>query len=161
MAKEIERKFLVRDARWKDNAAAGTRLVQAYVAVMDDRNVRVRLYEDGRAKLTMKAGRSGMTRDEVEFAVPANEARELLELSIGNVIEKVRYEIPFEGFLWEIDVYEGNLAGLVVAEVELQSEDQQPAIPPWIGLELTGDSAYSNQSLALYGLPEIRTHARV
>ncbi len=161
MAKEIERKFLVRDARWKEQAGAGTKLVQAYVAVMDDRNVRVRLYEDGRAKLTLKAGRSGMTRDEVEFAVPTHEARELLQLAIGNVIEKIRYEILYEGFVWEIDVYEGDLDGLVVAEVELGSEDENPAIPPWVGTELTGDTAYSNQSLSLYGLPEIRIHARV
>ncbi|MCO6184955.1 CYTH domain-containing protein [Rhizobium sp. L1K21] len=161
MAKEIERKFLVRDARWKDKAGPGSKLTQAYVAVMDDRNVRIRLSQDGSAKLTMKAGRAGLTRDEVEFSVPANEARELLELSIGNVIEKVRYVVPYEGFLWEIDVYEGDLDGLVVAEVELESENDDPAIPAWVGMELTGDAAYSNQSLALYGLPEIRAHARV
>ena len=160
MPKEIERKFLVKDGRWRETAGQGVKLIQAYVAVMDDRNVRVRLYEDGRAKLTMKAGRAGLSRDEVEFAVPAEEARELLDLAIGNRIEKVRYEIPHAGFVWEIDVYEGALAGLTVAEVELNSEDDQPAIPAWVGRELTGDQAYSNQSLALYGLPEIRTHAR-
>lgn len=161
MAEEIERKFLVRDERWRNEADGGTKLLQAYVAVMDDRNVRIRLYEDGRAKLTMKAGRSGMTREEVEFAVPEHQAREMLSLAIGNVIEKVRYLVSYKGFVWEIDVYEGELAGLVVAEVEMNSEDDHPAIPPWVGHELTGDPAYSNQSLAFYGLPEVRAHARV
>ncbi len=161
MAKEIERKFLVRNASWKESATGGTKLVQAYVATMEDRNVRVRLYEDGRAKLTVKAGRNGMTRDEVEFAVPLHEAKELLELAIGNVIEKIRYEVPFKGFIWEVDVYQGALAGLVVAEVELRSELENPAIPAWVGTELTGNNAYSNQALALYGVPKLRAHAGV
>ncbi len=158
MAKEIERKFLVQSDRWKSFAGVGVELTQAYISTMEDRNVRIRLYEDGRAKLTIKTGKSGLVRDEVEFAVPFEQAQELLTLAIGNIIEKTRFEVPYEGFTWEIDVYRGSLAGLVVAEVELQNEDQRPAIPSWISAELTGDESYSNQSLALYGLPAIRNY---
>lgn len=154
MAKEIERKFLVRSNDWKPKASKGSMIEQAYIMVMDGRNMRIRIRDRDRATLTIKSGGKGMTRDEFEFDVPVQKARELLVLKIGNIIEKTRYKVKHAGFTWEIDVYDGALKGLTVAEVELNSEKEKPEIPGWIGEELTGNSAYSNQTLALSGLPE-------
>jgi CYTH domain-containing protein len=153
MAKEIERKFLVRDDRWKSDAGQGSRIRQAYILAMDGRNMRVRVRDNRKATLTIKAGGHGLTRDEFEFDVPVDEALPLFQLKLGNLIEKTRYKIKYARHVWEVDVYSGALAGLVVAEVEMKSEKERPEIPDWIGPELTGNPAYSNQALALSGLP--------
>ncbi len=153
MAKEIERKFLVRDDRWKAGADKGSRIRQAYILAMDGRNMRVRVRDNRKATLTIKAGGHGMTRDEFEFDVPVDEALPLFQLKLGNLIEKTRYKVKIAKHVWEIDVYSGALEGLIVAEVEMKSEKESPQIPEWIGSELTGNPAYSNQALALSGLP--------
>lgn len=158
MAKEIERKFLVTSDGWKASAGKGSRIEQAYLMAMDGRNMRVRVRDRDRATLTIKAGR-GMTRDEFEFDIPVKEALPLFSIKLGNLIEKTRYKIKYAGYVWEVDVFSGPLAGLVVAEVEMESEDEKPAIPDWVGAELTGNSAYSNQALALSGLPKDKVHA--
>ena len=155
MAKEIERKFLVRDESWKRTASEGSKIRQAYIMAMDGRNMRVRVRDSKRATLTIKAGGHGLTREEFEFDVPVKEAMPLFALKIGNLIEKTRYKVKHARHVWEIDVYGGALAGLIVAEVEMESETENPEIPGWVGPELTGNSAYSNQSLALKGLPEV------
>jgi adenylate cyclase len=158
MAKEIERKFLVSGDGWKADARKDAQIEQAYVMAMKARNMRVRIRDGRRATLTIKSGDHGISRDEFEFDVPVSEARPLFALKIGNKVEKTRYKVLYKGFTWEIDVYKGDLAGLVVAEVEMKSEKETPAIPNWVGEELTGNAAYSNQSLALSGLPESVTH---
>ena len=159
MAKEIERKFLVDNDSWKASAGKGCLIEQAYILAMDKRNMRVRVSGKRRATLTIKSGGHGISRDEFEFDVPVKEARPLFNLKLGNKIEKTRYKVKHEGFVWEIDVYSGDLAGLVVAEVEMKSVKEKPDIPAWIGTELTGNPAYSNQALALSGLPEGALHA--
>jgi CYTH domain-containing protein len=153
MAKEIERKFLVSSGHWRNDADAGTDLRQAYVVTMEDRSVRVRILSGERAKLTVKIGKSALVRDEFEYDLPLADALDLLSQAVGRVIEKTRYRVPVGDFLWEIDVYRGELSGLVVAEVEMASVDDDPALPFWIGREVTGDRRYSNQFLALDGMP--------
>ena len=153
MAKEIERKFLVSSGNWRDDADAGMDLRQAYVVTMEDRSARVRILAGERAKLTIKIGKSAVVRDEFEYDLPLADGLELLTQAVGLVIEKTRYRVPVSDFLWEIDVYRGELSGLVVAEVEMASVDDHPALPAWIGREVTGDRRYSNQYLALDGLP--------
>lgn len=158
MAKEIERKFLVRSDVWRKEATSSAELIQGYVAIGDDRSVRVRLFDRKTAKLTVKIGRKLLARDEYEYEIPVSDAEELIKASIGTVIEKVRYNVPRNGLVWEIDVFRGSYQGLVVAEVELISEDEKPPIPVWIGREVTGDRRYSNMVMAMEGLPRELLH---
>jgi adenylate cyclase len=158
MAKEIERKFLVSGEGWKSSSGKGSRIEQAYILAMDGRNMRVRVKDRKKATLTIKAG-NGITRDEFEFEVPVKEALPLFEMKLGNLIEKTRYKIKHAGYVWEVDVYSGPLSGLIVAEVEMKSESENPALPDWVGKELTGNTTYSNQALALNGLPLVTLHA--
>ncbi len=148
MAKEIERKFLVRGEAWRSAVESKSVLKQGYVASMDDRSVRIRILDEKTARLTMKIGRSTLTRDEFEYEIPVSDAEELLENAIGIVIEKTRYRVPYEGFIWEVDVFGGAHRGLVIAEVEMQAETDNPPLPAWLGREVTGDFRYSNQALA-------------
>lgn len=148
MAKEIERKFLVASDDWRSAADGGTCFLQAYIVTMDDRSVRIRLMDDKRAKLTIKIGTGSMTRDEFEYEIPVAEARDMMSLAVGLIIEKTRYEVKHHGFVWEVDVYGGAHDGLVVAEVELSDESDTPELPSWLGAEVTGDPQYSNQYLS-------------
>ncbi|OCP15199.1 CYTH domain-containing protein [Ensifer sp. LC163] len=154
MAKEIERKFLVASGGWREHADKGTQLQQAYVVTMDDRSVRVRIHGDKWARLTIKIGKSALVRNEYEYDLPMDDAGEMLTQAVGIVIEKRRYRVPHKGFTWEVDVYEGALKGLVIAEVEMKRETDLPALPDWLGREITGDRRYSNQALATDGLVE-------
>jgi len=158
MAKEIERKFLVASDGWRDEADGGTNLLQAYIVTMDDRSARVRLMNDTRAKLTIKIGNGSMTRDEFEYDIPVEDAKELMPKAIGLVIEKTRYKVTHGGFVWEVDVYGGAHDGLVIAEVELSAEGDTPALPAWLGAEVTGDPRYSNQFLATKALASKNDH---
>jgi len=150
MPKEIERKFLVVDDGWRKEAGSGRRFEQAIVFSSGDRTVRIRLVDGRKASLTMKIGIDGsaMSRHEFEYSVPVSDAEELLDLAHGNRISKTRYEVVRGEHVWEIDVYDGKLDGLTVAEVEMKSEDDKPPLPSWLGKELTGDNRYSNQALA-------------
>lgn len=154
MAKEIERKFIVESDAWRAAAGASKAIVQAYVAIDGDTSVRVRILGGAEARLTLKSGFSGMTRDEFEYPIPLADAHELVAVSHGRLIEKTRHIVTLDGFDWEVDVFEGALAGLVVAEVELASEDDEPILPPWLGREVTGDPAWTNAMLATNGRPE-------
>ncbi|MDH4442358.1 MAG: CYTH domain-containing protein [Rhizobium sp.] len=159
MAKEIERKFLVRNDGWKIGVTSRTRIRQAYIAAEHDRSVRIRTRNDETAQLTMKFGTGVLTRDEFEYEIPHEDALEMIEFATGNVIEKTRYTVDFEGFTWEIDVFEGAYRGLVIAEVEMGSETDDPALPAWLGREVTGDKRYSNQALATQRLRPELVHA--
>ncbi|QRM53145.1 CYTH domain-containing protein [Sinorhizobium sp. BG8] len=158
MAKEIERKFLVSGSRWRQTADAGVRIRQSYIITTDDRSVRVRTYGDGRAQLTIKIGQSALVRDEYEFDIDPDEARDMMRQAIGTIIEKTRYKVRHGSHVWEIDVYGGIHTGLVIAEVELASIHDDPDLPPWVGREVTGESRYSNQVMAL-GQSAGLTHA--
>jgi adenylate cyclase len=149
MAKEIERKFLVRDDRWRDSVSKVVHLRQAYIATMPERNVRVRLTNHDVATVTIKLGRS-LVRDEFEYAITVPDAEELIGAALGLVIEKWRHIVPYKGFLWEVDVFEGAHAGLIIAEVEMRTTNDNPELPDWIGKEVTGEFRYSNQALATH-----------
>ena len=154
MAKEIERKFLVKDDGWRAEAVSASTFIQAYVAAQEDRSLRVRLIDDRRAPLTIKIGRQLISRDEFEYDIPVEDSRELIGSALGIVLEKTRHEVEHEGFTWEVDVYAGAYQGLVVAEVEMEHEDQQPPLPSWIGPEVTGDRRFSNLVMATEDLSE-------
>ncbi|MBC7284846.1 CYTH domain-containing protein [Hoeflea sp.] len=154
MAKEIERKFLVAGNAWRDAAQSSRTLLQAYLAIDGETSARVRILDGEEAWLTVKLGVSEMTRDEFEYPVPLDDARTMVEASRGRVIEKTRHIIKSDGYVWEVDVFEGALAGLVMAEVEMGAEDETPALPSWLGREVTGDPAWTNAALATEGWPE-------
>jgi adenylate cyclase len=142
---EIERKFLVKGDSWRAGAT-GTRYRQGYLSNDKQRNVRVRI-GGGKAFLTVKGISRGASRDEFEYEVPIPDAEALLNLCLRPLIEKVRYRVEFGGMTWEIDEFEGDNRGLVLAEVELPSEDHPLALPPWADQEVTHDPRYFNSSL--------------
>ena len=153
MAAEIERKFLVRSDGWKREADGGTRIRQAYLAATDACSVRVRIKDETQAFVTIKSARPGSSRDEFEYAVPVEDARAMLKLRTGDVIEKTRYRVPADELCWEIDVFSGARTGLIVAEIELPDEGAAFDRPDWLGADVTEDKRYYNASLALKGLP--------
>jgi adenylate cyclase len=110
--------------------------------------VRVRIAGD-EAWLTIKGPARGLRRSEFEYAIAAADARQMLDtLAVGEPVEKTRYCLDYQGYLWELDVFEGRNAGLVVAEVELDDPAESPPLPPWLGREVTGDPRYLNARLA-------------
>jgi adenylate cyclase len=146
MAQEIERKFLVTSDLWQ-SGVTGLRMSQGYLSNDPERTVRVRIGGE-KAWLTIKGRSEGISRLEFEYEIPVSDAAELLGLCLPTVIDKTRYEVNFEGHLWEVDVFHGDNTGLVVAEVELENENISPAIPPWIGAEVSGDARYFNSRLS-------------
>jgi adenylate cyclase len=146
MAKEIERKFLVKDDAWR-SLAKGTMYRQGYLNSAKERTVRIRTVGD-KAFLTVKGLTVGATRSEYEYEIAFDECNAMLDtLAEKPLIEKKRYKIPAGSLTWEIDEFFGDNAGLIVAEVELQSEDQKFDKPDWIGAEVTGDPRYFNSNL--------------
>jgi adenylate cyclase len=149
MGQEIERKFLVTGDGWRAGASPGADIRQGYMAVGPPVAVRVRL-SDGAAILNIKKATLAITRSEYEYPIPASDAEEFLAgLCQGAVIEKTRYKVPGDAVTWEVDVFHGANEGLVVAEVELASENQAFARPAWLGPEVSGDPRYLNTSLCL------------
>ena len=145
MGQEIERKFLVRGEDWKRLGSA-TAMRQGYLSTDPERTVRVRVEGDG-AVLTIKGKSVGAVRGEWEYAIPKTDAEELLALCPRPLVEKSRYRIEHAGMLWEVDEFHGDNAGLVVAEIELQSEDQPFDKPHWVAEEVTHDARYYNANL--------------
>lgn len=145
MALEIERKFLVIGTQWR--TGTGTPLVQGYLNRDPQRTVRIRV-AGTQAFITVKGLSRGAQRAEFEYEIPVTDAHQLLTLCLEPTIEKIRYHVPFEGFIWDVDEFGGVNSGLVVAEIELQSVDQPFARPPWLGEEVTHDRRYFNSSLA-------------
>jgi len=143
---EIERKFLVRGDDWM-TLGEPVFFKQGYLSSHKDRVVRVRI-EGERAVMTIKGANKGAMRGEWEYEIPVADAAELLDgLCEQPLIEKYRRRITFAGNVWEVDEFLGANAGLVVAEIELQSEDQQFDKPDWVGEEVTDDLRYFNSSL--------------
>lgn len=145
MGVEIERKFLVQGEGWRQGA--GQRLVQGYLNRDKARTVRVRMAGE-QAFLTIKGVSVGATRAEFEYPIPVADAQALLALCDGPLVDKTRYRIPLGGVVWEVDEFAGENAGLVVAEVELPSEDTDFPRPDWLGAEVTQDPRYFNSNLA-------------
>jgi len=147
MPYEIERKFLVRDESWRASACPALTVQQAYLA-SNSNTTRIRIIDDARAFLTIKSAVSGIRRLEFEYKIPLDDAAALLELRESGLINKLRYRLPWNGLTWEIDVFQGDNHGLVIAEIELPHEHQAFTRPDWLGREVTSDRRYSNASLA-------------
>ncbi len=146
MAREIERKFTVDMKKWHPDGA-GIQVRQGYIPASGRTSVRVRVTGD-RAWLTIKGETVGPARDEFEYSIPPADAHQMLEtLCARPFIEKTRYFTEYAGAAWEVDVFEGENAGLVVAEIELAHEDQAFEKPPWVLMEVTDDPGYYNVNL--------------
>jgi adenylate cyclase len=145
MGTEIERKFLLRDDSWR--GGQGQLMRQGYLSAGEGITVRVRI-AGPRAWLTVKGPAAGAGRAEFEYPIPLADAEDMLgTLCRGPLVEKRRYEISYQGLTWEVDEFLGDNAGLLVAEVELESATQSVPLPPWVGEEVTGDPRYYNSSL--------------
>jgi CYTH domain-containing protein len=145
MAKEIERKYLLKNDSWR-GLAEGIHYRQGYLSSVKERTVRVRTIQD-QGFLTIKGITKGVTRVEYEYPVPFDDAVELLDLCERPIIDKKRYKVAVDGLTWEIDEFFGENQGLVVAEVELTSEDQSFEKPSWVGEEVSSDPRYYNANL--------------
>ena len=142
MALEIERKFLVAHDGWKTSVTRSARIRDGLISILNGRKTRVRII-DGHATLTVKGEHMRSVRTEFEYAIPVSDAEEmLLTMCDDRVLGKTRYYASHGGLTWEIDVYEGLLEGVVMAEVELDREDRVLELPDWVGTEVTGNVNY-------------------
>ena len=146
MGIEIERKLLVVEEKLPP-LTNGIKIKQGYISNIPERNVRIRT-KGQRAFLTIKTKGEGIRRAEFEYEVPMKDALELLGICEGKIIDKTRYLLDAEGVVWEIDIFHGEHDGLIIAEVELESEDQEVELPEWLGQEVSTDPRYFNASLA-------------
>jgi adenylate cyclase len=148
MGIEVERKFLVSDESWRDAVTSSTRIVQGYIAQTGSATVRVRVRGD-KGFLTIKGLSVGVSRSEFEYEVPVADALAMLdELAQGPVIDKVRHLVTVGAHVWEVDVFAGDNAPLVMAEVELADSAQAFVRPDWAGVEVSDDQRYFNVNLA-------------
>ena len=146
MPTEIERKFLVIGDEWR-SLAAGVDYRQGYISAVEGRVVRVRVAGD-QGYLTIKGPSQGIARSEFEYAIPVDDALEMLRtLCEPPLIEKQRYKIEWSGLTWEIDEFAGDNQGLILAEVELEDANQAIELPPWIGEDVSSDPRYYNSNL--------------
>ena len=154
MAVEIERKFLVKKDVWKDiYKPKPSHLKQAYILEEDQKVVRIRI-KGKNAFLTIKNKGRGISRLEFEYQIPIHDAVSLIQTMGGPTIEKERVEILFAGKCWEVDVFSGSNQGLILAEIELTSEDERFQKPEWIGQEVSQDARYFNVNLQKYPFSE-------
>ena len=149
MPLEIERKFLV-DAKKvvKLKLTGGERISQGYLSTEPNKIVRVRIKKN-RGFLTIKSANIGIVRQEFEYEIPVNDAEEILKLCAPNILKKVRYKVDYAGHVWEVDIFEGKHAGLIMAEVEINSLDEYVKIPDWVGEEVSNNPKYFNSNLVL------------
>jgi adenylate cyclase len=148
MAYEIERKFLVRDESWRMSAERPVSIRQAYLARTGAMSLRVRIKDETDATLTVKSAGAEIRRLEFEYEIPVADAKALFDLREGEPVAKLRFRLYWQGHRWEIDVFEGENKGLVIAEIELSDEDKPFERPPWLGEEVSADPRYSNAGLA-------------
>lgn len=148
MAQEIERKFLVSSDGWRASVRSSSLVRQGYLSSNAKATVRVRSYDDERAVLTLKGRATGLVRAEYEYAIPIEDARDLLAMAEPHVLEKRRYLVGHDGMTWEVDVFEGRHQGLVLAEIELERADQAVNLPDWVGEEVSEDERYFNATLS-------------
>jgi adenylate cyclase len=147
MAREIERKYLLKNDQWRSLIDASVHFHQGYLNRIETCSVRVRI-EGDKAKLNIKSAEIGLSRDEYEYDIPMEDATKMLAtLCVGPTLEKVRHFVRLDGFVWEIDEFLGANKGLIVAEVELADESTKVALPDWIGDEVTQDIRYYNVNL--------------
>ena len=146
MSTEIERKFLLKGDAWR-KLGEGTHYRQGYLSRIKERTVRVRTIHD-KGFLTIKGITVGATRVEYEYEIPKDECSAMIDdLAEKPILEKKRYKVEHQGFIWEIDEFFGENTGLIVAEIELESENQKFEKPEWVGDEVSGDPRYFNSNL--------------
>lgn len=148
MATEIERKYLLSNAVWRDEAFDSRFFKQFYLIRPNHVSIRIRIIDDVLAKLTIKSGQRGLSRDEFEYEIPVSDAVEMIAFRKGAIVEKTRYRVRRGDVIWEIDAFSGENDGLIVAEVELDHEDQSIDLPDWVGAEVTGEPRYYNANLS-------------
>jgi adenylate cyclase len=149
MGVEIERKFLVDHDKWHQvDKPKGMVIRQGYMLKDDIKTIRIRVRDD-QGYITIKGKTHGISRSEYEYAIPLKDGNELLATFCAAVIDKIRYNITFAGNLWEVDVFEGDNKGLIVAEIELDSENEVFDLPDWIAKEVTDDARYFNSNLSV------------
>ncbi len=150
MSREIEHKFLVDVARWDPGDIVPLEIRQGYLSTAAGRVVRVRVAGDA-AWVTIKGVDRGIERAEYEYPIPPGDAREILErICVKPIIAKRRYRVPYHGKTWDVDVFEGDNAGLTIAEIELDAVDEAFDRPPWLGEDVSGDTRYRNASLVAH-----------
>lgn len=147
MPQEIERKFLLKNDKWRSLVRESRTLRQGYLCGNTRASVRVRI-DGGQANLNIKSATLGVERLEFEYSIPSEQALVLLTELSGEVIEKTRHEVRYGAHLWEIDEFAGENAGLIVAEIELEDADETFARPDWLGDEVSHDPRYYNTELA-------------
>jgi len=148
MGMEIERKFLVDREKWDQVTKEKRSLYrQGYIVSDPEKTIRVRI-TDTAAFLTIKGLTVGASRPEFEYPIPETDARQLLDIFCDSVVSKTRYFITYDNKLWEVDEFSGLNEGLMIAEIELKSEDEPFLLPDWVGREVTGEKQYSNSNLA-------------
>ena len=152
MPEEIERKFLVKGDSWR-KLAQPELFRQGYLAASENCLVRLRT-EGNRGVLTIKGKRRGIAGSEFEYEIPVDDAMEMLKLAISNPVEKIRYKIQYEEHLWEVDVFSGKNEGLIIAEIELKSENQSFLKPRWILDEVSEDRRFYNSYLSKHPFQE-------
>lgn len=149
---EIERKFLLRNEGWRDEALGVERLRDGLVSESGGGKVRVRLGER-QASLAVKTNSVGLARWEFEYCIPPADAEMMLATMCGDmVVEKLRYRVVHAGFEWAVDLYEKRLAGIAIAEIELAHADQRVPLPPWVGREVTTDERFRKRNMARLSL---------
>ena len=148
MGFEIERKFFVRNAAWRAMTTAQTSIRQAYLTSGERSTTRVRIKNGTAATLTIKSKQVELRRLEIECKISVQDAEALMALRHGCLIEKTRFTVPWRGHEWEVDVFAGENAGLVIAEIELRHEEETFDRPTWLGIEITGQAQYYNGSLS-------------
>ncbi len=148
---EIERKYRVINELWAPlrNALKGALIQQAYLSVDPTCTVRIRIAET-QAFLTVKGESRGISREEFEYAIPMADGAEIMKMVKTAVINKHRYKVEFRGYTWEVDEFFGDNEGLILAEVELANESEQPEWPGWVASEVSGDPRFYNLNLALH-----------
>ena len=149
MGAEIERKFLVDHAKWElVDKPDGIEYCQGYLLNNEHQTVRVRI-SDKKGFLNLKSKISDLSRKEYEYEIPLADGIEIIDVFTKSIVEKIRYNIFFKGKMWEVDVFKGNNSGLIIAEIELLSEDEDFEKPEWVTKEVTNDSKYLNASLSV------------
>lgn len=147
MGIEIERKYIVATDEYKKMSVGSHSIIQGYLSAVPQRTVRVRIY-DQQAFLTIKGLTTNLSRQEYEYEIPLQDAREMLEMCEHAPLSKTRYIVEYDGKKWEIDEFHNQLEGLVIAEIELDDSNESFSLPPFVGREVTGDPAYYNSTLS-------------
>lgn len=151
MSVEIERKYLIKDEKWRESVREAQHITQGYIK-SEDATVRIRCYKDDyTAVITVKGKRDGISRLEFEYTIPFDDAKEMQEkLCQARLVEKTRHLIKYEGMLWELDEFHGDNEGLFIAEIELMDEEQTYQLPDWVGEDVSYDNRYRNSRLCVY-----------